>query len=719
MGAGNRTHRRDRRHRHLQGDRQDRGNVVAYEVLLFIALLAIPLVLLADMAPGGQGSIVVREDVGQAVDDWLIHVNTAPDPTGAQATLLDRMVAEGVQGNETGIVARLQRILPRVTAYNVFLDNGVGRMVLRDDGTPPGEAASAVQPWSPAWGPLLAAPGQSLVDGATGGLPVTVVPVHRARGLQDTPGLKVEVELTLPEPDAGSINLTAFRPLTNRTAEGPSAALSLLDFTGNPVFVVAPPDGNETLYFRVQESSGRALAAGTELELRLPPGFGGVLARSDYNPGWTDLTLEGNTTYGFVARAKLGSALAGAATQFMLNATVVQDAGHFHVVEATLGGGEYGRLQALFVDDANATDSLALPPGRGPFLSVPGLAPWSSEALVGVAVANPETIARTLTITRVTLTAHGEASIGTFTGVEPASGWASVTNGAQWTGSIALDADEVQDFRVRVKAHAPPDAPGMLVSGLRLDARNGYTTWVAQQPAPGHVALWLAPRAGGLQGYPETAGAHDLWLNATHRGTAMKGNATATTVATNVVQATAGDTARGRLESWFALDAAQAPLGGTIAARWDLDRLREELVGGPASTFKCYTSTAGAWAWRTDRADCLANGGLDWQFLDEAPRVNLTIHPPAPAGAGTVGAGGATLTTLGVAGTATAAVPSDAMLGTHVVELSADFTLRGPASEAVQTVRFLQSFDVHRPGGDVVERPLYDVVVQAWLQDWV
>lgn len=711
---------RQRGDRSDPGDRGDRGNVQAFEVLLFLALLAVPLVLLADTPPPGAGAVAVREDIGRAVDDWLLHLSTAPDPNGVYPSMLDRLVAEGLQGNDTGMTSRLQRILPRVTSYNMFLDNGVGRLVLRNDGTPPGEAASAIQAWSPAWEPILAAAQVRLVDAERSGLPIAAVPLHRARGLQDTPGLRVEVEVALPGVDAGSVNLTAFRPLPERTEPGPGAVVSLLDSGATQVFAVEPAADNATLFFGVRETQGRALPGGTVLEVRLPPGWGDVLARADYNPEWTGLSVTGDSAEGWVAKGALAAPLSNGMAQFMLNATRPSATAKFHLVEARLGGGEYGHLQGLFVDTANATESAALPPGRGPFLSAPGLAPSSAEALVGIVVANPDDTAYALTVTRVHLEPVGGASLVSATAVQPATGWTVGSDALTWTGSLALARDTLREFRATVRATAPPDPDSAMVGGVRLDVRNGFEPWAFRAAEPGRWALLLAPTAGGALGFQATAGAHSLQLNATHRGEAMGGNVSYTTVATNVVQAAASDLARGLGEGWLRLDQAAAPLLGQVTARWDLDRLREELVGGPADSFKCYTATTGAWAWRADRADCLANGGLDWQLRDEAPRVNLTVHHPSPAENGSIGAAQRTITGLAVAGSATAEVPADAMLGTHLVELRADFTLEGPGgAEALQSVRLLATFDVHRPGGTVVERPLYDVIVQAWLEDWV
>lgn len=698
--------------------RGEAGNVQAIEVLLFILLLAIPLVLLQSQPLAGTGSVAPREGVAQALEDWMRHVAAAPDPNGVHATLLDKLVAEALQGNTTGMASRLGHVLPKVTAYNVFLDNGVARLALRSDGTPPGEAVSAVQLWSPAWAPILAAPQVSLLDAERSALRLALLPLHRARGLQDDPGLRVEVELELPVAGDGSVNLTSFAPLTNGTNPGPGVVLSLLNDTGAQVFSVAPDAANATLFFGVRETQGREVPGGTTLEVRLPPGFRDVAVVGADNLAWTALSREGNTTYGWVVKGNLLSPLTSAMQQLKVEALRPSALGHFHLVEARFGEGDLGALRGLFVDTANATSSAALPPGRGPFLTLPGRAPWSTEALAGVLVANPDPTVRTLTVKRVQLTAQGGVSLLSASGVEPASGWVSGADSLTWSGSLALANDTLREFRFNLRADALVSEDSVAVRGFRADLQNGFTPWTWWARTPGEYALRMAGNAS-LQGFVETVGTHEARLNATHRGAPMKGNATYETVDTNVIQASASDLARGLDESSLLLTAARAPLGGSVTATWDLDRLREELVGGPSDPFKCYTSTSGAWAWRADRADCLANGGLDWQFRDEAPTVNLTVLHPSPAAEGAVGAVQKTTTGLAVAGSTSLAVPVDAMLGTHAVELRADFRLEGPAgAEMVQTVRLLGAFDVHRPGGATPVRPLYDVIIQAWLEDW-
>lgn len=699
--------------------RGDDGNVQAFEALLFIVLLAIPLVLLQGAPPTGTGAVAPREDIAHALEDWMRHVAVAPDPNGEHASLLDRLVAEALQGNTTGLASRLGHVLPKVTAYNVFLDNGVGRLALRSDGTPPGEAVSAVQLWSPSWEPVLAAPQVSLLDADRSALRVAILPLHRARGLQEEPGLRVEVELELPVAGAGSINLTSFAPLAVGASAGPGVVVSLLDSAGAQVFSVEPAAANATLFFGVRETQGRAVAAGTTLEVRLPPGFSSVAAVGADNPAWTSLSVDGNSTYGWTVKGNLAASLTSAMQQLKVEALRPSALGHFHLLEARLAGGDLGALRGLFVDTANATGSAALPPGRGPFLTLPGRAPTSTEALAGVVVANPDPTARTLTVKRVQLNVQGGVSLVSASGVEPASGWAGGADSLTWTGSLALANDALREFRFNLRADAPVGQDSVAGSGFRGDLRNGFTPWTWWARTPGEYGLRLAGRTASFQGFDETVGTHDARLNATHRGAAMKGNATYETVATNVVKASASDLARGLDESSLLLAAARAPLGGSVTATWDLDRLREELVGGPSDTFKCYTATSGTWAWRTDRADCLANGGLDWQFRDEAPTVNLTVLHPAPAEKGAVGAVQETITGLGASGSTSLAVPVDAMLGTNGVEVRADFRLEGPAgAEKVQTVRLLGTFDVHRPGAATPERPLYDVIIQAWLEDW-
>lgn len=713
VGAASRRHRLLRRPG--RGAREA-ANLQMLEALMFVALLAIPLLIVTQQPPA-RPPTSPREEVQEAAQDVLRHMAGAADASGRYGSSLDRLVAEALQGNASYVESRLERALPRSAEFNLFLENGRDRHRLRWDGEASGESVGAAQLWGPSWSPVLAAPQVRLLDAERSALRIEAVPIHLAKGLAGAPGVRAEVDVALPS-GGGTVTLTTWAPLPNGTSSRGAATLSLLDAAGAEAFVVEPAADNATLFVGVRESQGRALPAGTVLEVRLPPGFGGVQLRSDLNPAWTSLEVDGNSTYGWTLRASLASPLTSAREQLLVNATRPAW-GRFHLVEARLDAGRLGLLQGLFRDVGNATKSAALPPGRGPFLSLPGAAPWSAEAPMGLVVAYPDDASRSLTVSAVRLEATGGAALLSASGVEPASGWTFAGGELAWAGSLALASDQALAFRFQAKADAPAEEDAASVAGVRADLRNGQAVWTRWARDAGVLGFRLPPRNASAQGFVETAGAAWATLNATHRGAAMTGRADYETVATNVVKASASDLARGLDESWLVLDAAAAPLGGSLDVRWDLDRLREELVGAAADTFKCYTSAAGAWAWRADRADCLANGGLDWQLVDEAPSVSLRVHHPAPAADGAVGAEERAVTGLATEGTRALGVPTTALLGTHVVELRADFRLEGPSGGAqTQTVRLLGAFDVHRPGEAAPSRPLYDAVVQAWMPDW-
>jgi hypothetical protein len=688
------------------------------EAFLFVALLVIPLVVLQQQ---GQPPPPARDrpDLARNLAQVLAHYEAAPEPATPYASLLERMVAEALQGNTSSWDNRLPRALPPLAEFNAFLDNGQGLHRLRWDGSPPGEAVSAPRLWSPSWGVVLAAPQVRLLDAERSALRLEMVPLRGATGALTQPGMEATVTLTLP--DGSARDLAAFAPLRNATAEVPGVGVALLDASANLVYAVQPAEANATLVVGVKETQGRAVPAGTTLEVRLPPGFRDVTLPAANNTAWTDRTTTGSATEGWTLRAKLAAPLASAQQQLHVNATRPAW-GHFHLVEARLDGGRLGSLQGLFVDGGNSTRSAALPPGRGPFLSVPGHAPWSAEAPMGVVVANPDSIARTLTITKLTVQGQGGAVLTGATGsASPGGGGAwSFTGGVlQWEGSHALARDEAGEFRFTVKAHAPVDQDSVGHHGITVDLGDHEAEARAQR-SPGLFAARFAPANASAEGFPTAAGVHDAVLNATHKGKALQGKAPYEVSTIAAVQASASDLARGLDESWLRVDTPRVAAGAPAQVAWDLTRLRTEVVGAAGDAFKCYKAADGTWGWEDDLADCLASGGLGWQFVDEAPAVSVRFHHPGPAAAGTIGPEAKVRSGLGVTGSTTWDVPHTALYGLHVVELRADFRLDGPGTEeATQTVRLLAVLEVTRDGGPAVDRPLYDVVLQAWLPDWV
>lgn len=695
------------------GRGSDHGSVQLLEAFLLAALL-IGALTLVNTPPTFQSSTVTREPLVQALGDLLAHFVTAPDTNQRFASLMDRAVAEALQGNSTLFQSRLSRALPPASEFNVYLDNGQGQHKLRFVRTPGGEAVSASRLWSPSWETVLALPAARLVDDARSALRIQAVPVHRALGLTGQAGVWAEVAFELP--DGSTVERKAFAALLNRSAEGPAATLSLLDSAGAQVFKVEPADGNDSLFFAVEESQGRAIPAGTPLEVRLPPGFVDVNATFE-NPGWNTISRDGDSTYGWTVKAHLDSALSGDKRQFNIAATK-PDWGKLHLLEARLDNGTLGLLHGVYVSPAHATRSSALPPGRGPFLTLPSPAPWSASALGGLVVAYPDDIARSLNVTRVSLTLAGGADLLSSSGNAPSTGWTQDGDLLEWTGRRQLDSDRALEWRFHLKADAPVETDSGASSGLRVALRNDYepTAWALR--APGVFEARVAPRNASAQGFIASPGTYDANLNLTHKGAQLMGDATYETTDVSLVKAAASNLTRGYDESWLDVDTLQVPLGGQARLMWNLSRLEEELVGTPSQAFKCFKDTGGAWTWADDRADCLNNEtGLSWQFLDERPAVSLHVVHPSPGKPGWPELTSAT--GLAVAGTQDITIPDDALLGTHPVELRAELRLEGPSGETrTQRVSVLAAFDVHRPGGDPLAAPLYDVIFQAWLPDW-
>lgn len=696
------------------GRGSDHGSVQLLEAFLLAALL-IGALTLVNTPPTFQSSTVTREPLVQALGDLLAHFVTAPDTNQRFASLMDRAVAEALQGNSTLFQSRLSRALPPASEFNVYLDNGQGQHKLRFVRTPGGEAVSASRLWSPSWETVLALPAARLVDDARSALRIQAVPVHRALGLTGQAGVWAEVAFELP--DGSTVERKAFAALLNRSAEGPTATLSFLDSAGAQVFKVEPADGNDSLFLAVEESQGRSLAAGTPLELRLPPGFKEVAALDEYNSGWNTLSVEGNATYGWTVKAHLDSALSGDKRQFNIAATK-PDWGKLHLLEARLDNGTLGLLHGVYVSPAHATRSSALPPGRGPFLTLPSPAPWSASALGGLVVAYPDDIARSLNVTRVSLTLAGGADLLSSSGDAPSTGWTQDGDLLEWTGRRQLDSDRALEWRFHLRADAPADQDSGAAAGLKLGLRNGHEPWAWWQRAPGVFEARIAPRNASAQGFINSTGTHDANLNMTHRGAQLVGDATYETVDLSIVNASAGNLSRGYDESWLTVDTPRAPLGGKATLRWNLTRLEEELVGKPGDAFRCFKDTDGAWQWSDDRADCINNDtGLPWQYVDERPKVSLYVYHPSPSRPAWPVL--ASATDLAVGGSREVDVPDGAMLGTHAAELRAEFRLEGPSGETrTQRVSLLAAFDVHRPGGVPPAAPLYDVIFQAWLPDW-
>jgi hypothetical protein len=681
--------------------------------MLIAALLLGSLTVALTYTPLSSNETPTRAGFQQALHDTLTHMATAPDPTRAYPTLLDRAIAEALQGDTSYLDSRLVKALPPGAQWNAWLDNGHGRLQLKWTRENAGESVSSDRLFVPQWDPVIALPMARELDASRSSLVVQAVPVHRALGLQSEPGFAAEVQVRLP---GGAMrNLTTFAPMANTTDGGPAAVLSVLS-AGTRTLLAQPDDGNHSLWFSVEEALGRAIPAGTTMSVRVPSNFTAVQGDAAVNPDWTNLRVEGNATYGWTVRADLAADLASDQRLLRVNMTP-PTWGKLHLLTADLDGGNLGRLYAMYVSPSGSTPSGMLPPGRGPWLTLPDDAPYDGEARGGLVLAYPDSASRTLTVTRVTLRAVGGASLLGATGLSPGSGWTVSGDQLEWAGSLDLANDGAQEFLFQMRAGAPARPANAGLQGLGLDLEDGLTRSAPWQSQAGLFVDRVAARNASAQGFVETAGTNEARLNGTHDGGSLSGKLAYDTVSNTVVQAAASDLARGLAESWVSTTAPSAPLGGTVSWDWDLSRVVEEL-GVQALGFKCYTGTGGDSQGVATESDCVPPGpGLAWQFRHEAPTVSLHILHPSPPGAGGP-AEAAVLTGLAEQGTATWTVPDGSLLGTHPFELRAEFRAHDDAKQLTQRVSLLGSFDVVPLSGTGGTAPAYWLLVQAWLPDW-
>ncbi|MCA1814282.1 MAG: hypothetical protein LC624_10100, partial [Halobacteriales archaeon] len=300
--------------------------------------------------------------------------------------------------------------------------------------------------------------------------------------------------------------------------------------------------------------------------------------------------------------------------------------------------------------------------------------------------------------------------------LSPATGWTWGGGKLEWTGSRSLANDDALEWRFSLQGGAPV-RDATVPDQLTWDQRNGDVRSASWQAQPGAWRAVVGPATGGLQGFDTAAGDHSTNLNASYQGEPLRGSQGYTVSTASVVAASASDIARGAAESWLTRDNATVAPGGRVTFTWNASRVVDEL-GVQVASFKCYTSTAGAWQLVGSENGCTSGPGLAWQFRHEAPAVSLRVYHPIPAN-GTAPALEGQMTGLAASGSASYDVPTGGLLGTHVVELRAEFRLHDTGSgQATQMVHLLTTYDVAPDGVTRDASPGYVVLVRAWMPEW-
>ncbi|HVL86396.1 MAG TPA: hypothetical protein VM681_00105 [Candidatus Thermoplasmatota archaeon] len=728
--------------------RGDRGSIVVLEAILVALLVFGAIAFLYTLQQPARPTIGSQGELSTRASDALRSLVLQPALNESYENALAEAVTLAAAGDCSLLSARLRTLLPLDTRFGVRVETGGGGAQLCGE-TPlrSVETASATTAFQPKWSYLAVVPRFEPLDGASMTGRFAAAGVHHSNLLYASDTVTISLDRARPHPGAEPL-VTTFVSSHALAAgsDGPYASVSLLDALGaerglvRVCGIVNASAGcgsvNATLHFRVTEWQGRAIPAGTTLEVRLPRHPAGFLEPAPASVGpasqWNNVSVQDNGTH-WLVRARLAADLSGASVPFHVTASAnASNRAAFHVADVRWASpGVRGGCACVVELLGFPWNGAVANPLEGLHARSPTSTGAGAEGLWTATYVNPTDDA--VTLERARLAADPQRVLALRT--------ASVGDGS-WGGTLAwtfeapgdwiasfsppldVDARSAVDLVLGVTgspraAPPPPDANLSILfagSGHLAQAREASVPGVRETSVP-----WQAGSPG--PGYPTAAAVRSALSQASWLRQDLPGNASyrvhsgASAFANETLDAAASTTVRLDARAIFPGQAAY----GVVDARRFL-RLFHDEVDPAGDCVAPGLASAEPLAVRCTQPSGTVRSRDGWRIEASHAWINVTVLPPVP---GAVPGKAWSSPVLGAEVLAngtlrfSAEVASSALWGPYLVV--AEATVRAvnegdPSTSFPLTVRAVDTFVVAPPGRSVPASPIYQLELFAWRE---